>query len=475
MRRVRSVLFSAVFVVGAVSASAQSTGQAASATPTPTFTKDVAPILYKSCVSCHRPGEIGPMALISYQDARPWSKSIREKVVKKEMPPWSADPARSVKFRNDPSLTPAQIATIAAWVDGGSPKGDDTDLPAVPTFAQGWKNGEPDLVIEMPVAFELPAEGELPIQDFFVKSPLTEDTLVEAVEIRPGNPAVVHHGNAYVVTLPPDAIVKDGRAYTADGKPLTRKDIDFGPGGSEGGAKLLSYVPGRGYERYGKGAGKRIPGGANTYINFYMHYQVDGQPETDRTKVGIYFAKEKLTHEIVNSLGFINATTFSVEGKELDGGIRPGSTGAANTGERGFPNIPPYAENWKIVGITPVTEPVTLYGLTPHLHLRGKDMTYLVTYPDGREVPVLTVPKYDFNWQHYYDLETPLQVPAGSKITVITHFDNSLKNPYNPAPEKEVYWSEQSWDEMYAPQIRAVIDNRVISGDKAGTQQRQQR
>ena len=185
--------------VAAVASGASAAEKDGSAVPT--FTKDVAPILYSSCANCHRPGEIGPMSLLSYQDARPWSKSIRDKVARREMPPWSADPAHSLKFRNDPSLSAQQIETILAWVDGGSPKGNDADLPPVPKFAAGWKNGQPDLVIEMPVEFKLPAEGELEIQDFFVKSPLKEDTLVEAVEIRPGNTAVVHHGNACGVPL----------------------------------------------------------------------------------------------------------------------------------------------------------------------------------------------------------------------------------------------------------------------------------
>src|SRR5207244_382725 len=153
--------------------------------PVPTFAKDVAPILYNSCAGCHRPGEVAPMSLLSYQDVRPWAKAIRVKVTNREMPPWGADPHYGT-WKDDRSLTDTQIDTIAKWVDAGAPKGDDKDLPPPPTFADGWSHGQPDVVIEMPVDFDIPAEGEVPVIDFFTKTPFSEDVHVKALDVRPG-------------------------------------------------------------------------------------------------------------------------------------------------------------------------------------------------------------------------------------------------------------------------------------------------
>ncbi len=178
----------------------------------PTFTKDVAPIVFDKCASCHRPGEVAPMSLLSYEDVRPWAKVIKTKVMSREMPPWGADPEHSLKMRNDRSLSKAQIDTIVAWVDGGAPRGSDADLPPTPTFSEGWTAGsEPDVVLEMPVEFTIPAEGELGVQMFYSKIPFKEDKFAEMLEIRPGNRAVLHHAGVFVVDIPEGAKIVDGR------------------------------------------------------------------------------------------------------------------------------------------------------------------------------------------------------------------------------------------------------------------------
>ena len=191
-----------------------------------------------------------------------------------------------------------------------------------------------------------------------------------------------------------------------------------------------------------------------------MHYTPTGTPTKDRSRLGLYLAKpgQQVGHQIYHSFGAAGPTTYIVEGKEYT----PQRRGEGDEGSVNLPNIPPYAENFKVVSVHTIKEPVTLYGLTPHLHLRGKSMRYTLTLPDGREEVLLDVPRYDFNWQLYYELETPKAIPAGSKVTVVTLFDNSQKNKYNPAPEKEVWWSEQSWDEMYAPQARITVDSRTL-------------
>jgi mono/diheme cytochrome c family protein len=432
------------------------------ASPAPTFAKDVAPILYASCVGCHRPGEVAPMSLVKYDDVRPWARSIRTKVTSREMPPWGADP-RYGKFKDDRSLTQDQIDTIARWVEAGAPKGNDADLPPLPQFAAGWSRGQPDVVIEMPIDFEVPAEGEVPVIDFFTRSPFTQDVYVKAIEVRPGSPSVVHHAGLYVIDrLPEGAKLENGHILDSNGKPMARNEVARANGASatQEIQKLLSFVPGRGFEEYQGDAGQLIKAGS--YIDFYMHYQPNGAPQKDRTKLGLYLAKpgQEVGHQIYHSFGTAGPTTYIVQGQEYTPRWRQDQT--RDEGGVNLPNIPAYAENWKVVSVHTIREPITLYGLTPHLHLRGKSMKYTLTWPDGREEVLLDVPKYDFNWQVYYELEAPKQIPAGSKVTVVTLFDNSPKNKYNPAPEKEVFWSEQSWDEMYAPQARITIDSRVL-------------
>ncbi len=447
-----------------------------SSAATPTFTKDVAPILYASCVGCHRPNEVAPMSLISYQDVRPWAKAIRAKVVAREMPPWGADP-RFGTWKDDRSLSADEIDTIAKWVDAGAPKGSDADLPAAPTFASGWSHGDPDVVIEMPVDFQIPAEGEVPVIDFFVKAPFDHDVYVKALEVRPGTAGVVHHAGLYVIDkLPEGTRLDNGRIVDASGKSLSRNQVARANGGTSTQEiqKLLSYVPGRGYEEYQGDAGQLIKAGS--YIDFYMHYTPSGEPKHDRSKLGLYFAKpgQTVNHQIFHSFGAAGPTTYIVEGKEFAPERQRRDDSNSVEGGVNLPNIPPYADNWRVVSVHTIKEPITLYGLTPHLHLRGKSMKYTLTWPDGREEVLLDVPKYDFNWQVYYELATPKAIPAGSKVTVVTLFDNSARNPYNPAPEKEVFWSEQSWDEMYAPQARITVDSRDLKKMGIVTEQRQQ-
>jgi len=470
----RTLAFACVLTVAAVAAS--SAGGPAPATPptAPTFTKDVAPILYKHCTSCHRAGEIAPMPLVSYQDVRPWARSIKAKVATREMPPWGADP-RFGHFKDDPSLSDAAIDTISRWVDAGAPKGDDTDLPALPAFPAGWPKGQPDAIIAMPIAFQIPAEGEVDVIDFFTPSPFKEDVYIKALAVKPSTPGVVHHAGVYVIDqLPPGTRFENGRIIGTDGTPMTRNQVARANGASatQEIQKLLSFVPGRGYEEYQAGAGQLIKAGS--YIDFYMHYTPTGKPETDRTEIGLYFAKPgaaAVTHQIYHSFNVAGPTTYYVQGEE----VRPARSAKADGGEGGvdLPPIPPYVDDWRVVSVHAIREPITLYGLTPHLHFRGKSMTYVLTLPDGREETLLSVPRYDFNWQSYYELDAPRRIPAGSKVTVTTLFDNSVKNRYNPAPEKTVYWSEQSWDEMYAPQARITIDGRVLRTTPPTTTQRQ--
>lgn len=453
----------------------------------PTFAKDVAPIVFNKCAICHRPGEVAPMPLTSYAEVRPWSKAIKEEILERTMPPWYADPHTStLKFRNDRRLTQSEINTIVAWVDAGAPKGNDADTPPLPKFAPGWTFGEPDLIIPMPVEFEVPAEGELPMQNFYVPVPFTEERWVEAVELRPGNPAVVHHSIANVVRLPEGSKIVNGRAVR-DGSatPIDSRSARETGGLSEGEAprqsasrevfqsqdsftragafKLVGQAPGKGFERHFPGTAKRVLPGM--YFQFNMHYQPSGRAEKDRSMLGLWFSKTRVTHEVL---------TKGVTDRIFIGGKELVETRVVNGKEvkvRGrIPNIPPNVDNWEISGEVTIKEAITLYAFAPHMHLRGKDVKYTLVWPDGRQQVLLNVPRFDFNWQLHYELEQPLKIPAGSKMIAVAHYDNSIKNRYNPAPNKEVFWSEQSWDEMFIPWFEYTVDSKDLTKEIAAGQ-----
>lgn len=390
----------------------------------PTFTKDVAPILYQNCVTCHRTGDIAPMELITYQQVRPWGAAIRESVVKRSMPPWFADPNHG-KFRNDRRLSEEQIATLVAWVKAGSPKGDDKDLPPRPGFVDGWSlRRPPDLVIEMPLEVKIQANGQMDLQNYYVKAPVKEDVYIEAIELRPGNRRVVHHSIANIVDLP---------------EGLPAEELISGKKLGQTGWKLVGQAPGKGALEFLPGTAKRISPGS--YIEFNMHYTPTGKVETDRSSLGIWFAKGPVHHEVVSRMA--REETY-IEGKKVGYGQ--------------VPNIPPGAENWAIVGKMNVRDAITIYAMSPHMHFRGKDMRYTVRLPDGKEEVLLNVPRYQYEWQLNYEFETPVRLPVGSAITVLAHYDNSKNNPRNPAPDQEVIWGQQSENEMFIPWMEYSID-----------------
>ena len=437
----------------------------AAAGPVPTYTKDVAPIMFAKCVMCHRPGEVAPMSLLTYSDVRPWTKAIAGKVSTREMPPWGADP-RYGTFTNDRSLTASEIETIVAWATGGAPKGSDADLPPAPSFASGWEHGEPDAVIEMLAPFHVPAEGELDNLSFYAPVPFKEDRFGRLVEFRPGNRSVVHHCNASVGDLPEGSTLNaSGELILADGTRENGRPDQARQVSAERAkfANLLDCVPGRSaFPVPSPEVGFRIPAGK--YIRFGLHYQASGRPDTDRSKIGLWFTDRTAVQEL-HRLGIGQALKqaadqigyFRVEGvSEI---YDPAS---GRRWEAGWPPLPPFSENYTVLGVTPIVEPITLYGFTPHMHLRGKDMNWILTLPDGRTETLMNVPKYDFSWQIYYELAQPRKIPAGSTIASVAHYNNTAKNKFNPAPDQPVQWSEQSWDEMYLPFILYTADSEAL-------------
>ena len=446
-------------LTGAVPLSASAQG-----TSPPTFAKDVAPILFENCVTCHRAGEVAPMSLTTYAEVRPWARSIKTRVQTREMPPWHASVSESLPMRNDRSLSQAEITTIAAWVDAGAPEGNAGDLPPPPTFHAGWQNPSgraPDIVVPMPVEYEIPATGMLEYVNFFSKLPLEEDVFIEAVEARPDNRAVVHHfaaGTRNFAQAPPPGPVMLGIDALNIPSPSPTADRPQRRGGGGGGGSIVVYVPGAGFEQYPEGFGRRVSGGPNAYATYQMHYSMTGKPETDRSSIGLWLRQGTVDTELRDSTGAMG--TIVAQGEEIlwEPG-RPAPLTYAN-----IPNIPPFEEHFAATMIVPFTEDATVYSFNPHAHVRGSSFDYRVVYPDGREQVMLVVPQYDFNWQLLYVLEEPLQVPAGSTILVSARYDNSVRNKYNPAPQREVVWADQSWEEMFVPFIEFAVDVQDSAG-----------
>ncbi len=470
MNRIRFVVTAliCVAVAGAFelsAAEASGPGPSAPSTKTVTFNKDVAPIVYKSCAECHRPGEAAPFSVLSFKDVRPWARSIKEKVVNRQMPPWHADPHVG-QWANDPRLTQAQVDTISAWVDGGAIEGNPRDLPAAPKFVEGWGIGQPDLIIQMPEEYTVEASGPDEYQYFDAPTNFKEDKYVQMAEARPGNRKVVHHIIAFVV--PPgqpslNMIPKEQRSAALEGSlkntPFYRdgllirmkKDQPVYNDASEIPANLkgynnvddflTAYAPGSDYGEWQPGTAKKIPAGAT--IRFQVHYsKVAGSVQTDRSMVGLIFAKQP-PEKLMKTRAVANV----------------------------FFEIPPNAERHKVTGVWKPSLDITLYSLMPHMHYRGAAMEYKVFYPDGRSEVLLNVPAYSFNWQMAYRPHAPIHIPAGSKIQVTGYFDNSAKNKFNPDPTKAVRQGEPTYDEMMMgfmdytaekPQTLAKVDPQVF-------------
>lgn len=420
-----------VFVLAVVLAAATAVphAQRTADAGVPTFTKDVAPIVYAKCASCHRPGEVAPMSLLTYREVRPWAAAIRDKVMSRAMPPWHAD-RQYGRFRNDTSLTQAEIDTLVAWANGGAREGDPSALPPLPTFPAGWQIGTPDVVFEMPVEYEIPARGEIEYQYFEVPTNFTEDRWMQAGEVRAGDRAHVHHIIAYVrepqptrrpnaVSVralgnpaPPAAAAAAPRPQAAPAQPRAQAAR---PGGGD--AMLVNWAVGEDAPIHAPGTAKRIPAGST--LIFQVHYTTNGTPGKDRSRIGLIFATEPPAREIRTGL-------------------------IANAGFA----IPPGAPDHQVEAEATFNEDVRIWSMHPHMHLRGKDMTYTAVYPDGRREIVLRVPKYDFGWQTDYWLAEPLALPKGAKLHVSAHFDNSPANRANPDPKATVRWGDQTWEEM---------------------------
>ena len=389
---------------------------------TTTFHKDVAPILQKHCQGCHRPGEVAPFSLLTYTDARPWAKAMKNAVLSEQMPPWFADPKYG-HFANDRRLSSDEIKTLVAWVDGGAAEGDKKDAPPPITFQDGW-NIKPDMIIEMPKDFNVAAKGTINYQNIRVKGNFPEDVWVIAAEMRAGNPKVVHHMRAIV--LPPNATWMSKAVYGE-----AYEEGSEGMGGAREGTDLLGkYNPGLGAQSFDvEDSAKFIPKGSD--IVFNLHYTAGGTPQTDRSKVGLVFAKHPPSKRYWMS---------------------PGTPAAFNL------VIPAGESNQEVVSeVTIGVDNAKLVYIQPHMHLRGKDYELRAIYPTG-ESEIVFKGKWNFDWQVGYQLAKPLPVPKGTRLLAIAHYDNSVNNKFNPDPTKQILWGDQNWDEMQSGFLGLIVD-----------------
>lgn len=375
-----------------------------------TYAKDIAPILNNNCVSCHRPGQIGPMSLRNFKEVRPWAKSIRTTVQEGSMPPWFASEADNGKFKEERGLTGEEIAMITKWVEQGARMGNPADLPEPPVFPEGgWSIGEPDQIFTMTEPFKVRDE----IVDYYhhtmIPANFDEDRWLKAIEIHPDKRSVVHH--ILVFTMPPGADPTNVESH-----------MDL----------LAGYGPGTNADVFRPGYGKKIPAGHN--LVFQVHYHKEAGPGTsvmDQSSMGVIYADEAPKHPV---------TRAWILNPEID--LKPGDS------------------DYTIQSTFRFIDDGQILSLTPHMHLRGKSAKFVAEYPDGTKETLLNVPEYDFDWQVMYHYKEPVEVPRGTKVRFIATYDNSADNPNNPDPTQHVRWGDASTDEMMIGYMSYIYEKR---------------
>jgi Peroxiredoxin len=375
-----------------------------------TYTKHVAAILHRHCVTCHRAGEVAPFQLVAYEDVVGWADTIREVIADGRMPPWHANPEHG-KFANDVRLSEREKDLINTWIKNGCPRGDASDLPPLASFVEGWRIPQPDVVFRMPRPFDVPAKGVVEYQHFTIDPGFTEDKWIKAAEVRPGNRAVTHHLIAFF--HPPGS--KDFEPI----EPLTNSIVGFAPG-------LPPSI-------YPEGTYRRIPAGSKLIIQ--AHYTPNGSPQTDQSELGLVFADPKTAKKEMTVAAALNWQF----------------------------RIPAGVESHRVEASHKFDEDTLLWALTPHMHLRGKSFRFVAHYPEGKDEILLDVPRYDFNWQNTYGLVEPKLLPSGTVIDCTAVYDNSADNLANPDPKSTVMWGDQTWQEMMVGSLAVSLSEQDLS------------
>jgi len=401
----------------------------------PTFSREVLPILQKNCQSCHRPGEVGPMPLLTFEQARPYARAIKRATETKKMPPWFADSALQ-HYSNDMSLPAADIATLGAWADAGAPEGNPADAPPARRFADGWNIVEagrtPDKIVQMPEPYQIPASGTVEYTYIIMPTGFTEDTWVTAAEIRPGNRAVMHHAVLYIRTPGSQWLHEYPKnvpfvPQPRPGRQARSSDGDRQTEGTLADEWLVDYVPGAPPFTLPDDTAFLVKAGSDFVLQ--LHYTANGTAAVDHTRIGFNLAKTPPSRR--GFVALVNDTAFTIPAGD-----------------------PAYSATARAVLATDTR----ILGAGPHMHLRGKAMTLQATYPDGTSEMLFNVPRYDFNWQQLYKFGEGKAAPKGTRFELVGTWDNSAANRYNPDPKVDVKWGDQSWEEMLLGMVTLSID-----------------
>ena len=391
-----------------------------------TYARDVAPLLDKSCVACHRSGEVGGFSLETYAQAKTWATAIKDYTARRIMPPWKAVPGHG-DFEDARALSNKEIATLARWADAGAPPGNLKERPTPPVFppADRWELGKPDLVLSSPRPYRLAAEGDDVYRQFVLPLDLPDDVYLSGIELKPDNRAVVHHIIAY---LDPhgDSAKMDGKeaqpGYTVAGTTTGVRDEVF----------LSGWAAGNTARRLPPGTALKLSKGAKLLLQ--VHYHKNGRPEADQSRIGLYFAKGPVDRVVI-----VNAAV------NTDFVLKPGEA------------------NQKVVAQTTLPADATVWSVSPHMHLLGRAMTMTAHLPDGTRVPMVRIDDWDFNWQESYNYKTPLKLPKGTVVRAEAIFDNSERNPrQHTQPPKTVRWGEQTTDEMCIGFFTMTVDEEKL-------------
>lgn len=389
-----------------------------------TFSKDIAPIIYENCTTCHRPGQIGPFALTDYKSVKRRAKQIVEVTEDRTMPPWHADPG-DVKFSNNRSLSPEQIKLLSDWVTAGRPEGDPTQTPPLPEFHEDWQIGKPDQVATMTEPFTVPAEGRDIYRNFVIPMNLKEDKWVEAIEFLPGAPEVVHHILYFLDTS------GKARAYDAEDKrpgfSMSKSNADFRYiGGWDVGTQPTELPYGLSWF---------VPKGADLVAQ--IHYHPNGKEMTDQSSVGFHYSDKPTSRpwtvvQVPPHFGQLQGIDIKAGEKE-------------------------HIEEASFI----LPEDCEAFAVNAHAHYLGKRMELTATLPDGKSIKLLRTSRWDFRWQEDYAFEKPVKLPAGTRLDMLISYDNSASNPNNPTnPPKDVKWGPQTTDEMGSITLATMFDTK---------------